>query len=141
FLRAPAGMDPEAFARLEAAAQTAAPADPAHDFFHVARVVRSAEILARSEEAPELPCVLAALLHELFSFPKDHPDSPRSGDVCAEKATVLLAREGVDRVVADEVALAIRDHAFSKGVVPQATTARILQDADRLDAIGAIGLA
>ena len=41
----------------------------------------------------------------------------------------------------DPICAAIRDHSFSKGVVPEATTARVLQDADRLDAIGAIGLA
>src|SRR6185436_3879374 len=41
----------------------------------------------------------------------------------------------------DPICSAIRDHAFSKGVVPDAAEARILQDADRLDALGAIGLA
>jgi uncharacterized protein len=41
----------------------------------------------------------------------------------------------------EAVSAAIRDHAFSKGVVPEALESRVLQDADRLDALGAIGLA
>lgn len=118
--------------------------EPAHDFFHVERVVANANAIARGEEASEevlATAATAALLHELFNLPKNHPDSARAGDTCAEKARELLEREGAASWLVTGVSAAIRDHSFSKGVVPDAPASRILQDADRLDAIGAIGLA
>ena len=116
-------------------------APPAHDFSHVTRVVRSALVLAESEGADLEACRASALLHELFNYPKNHPESARSGDVCAEHALVLLRRVGAPLPFAEDVATAIREHAFSKGATPSTVVARILQDADRLDAIGAIGIA
>lgn len=131
--------------RLEAEAATLARgAEPAHDFFHVERVVGNALAVARGEDASEdvrAAAATAALLHELFTLPKNHPDSARAGDRCAEKARELLDVEGAPKWLIDQVCAAIRDHSFSKGVVPDALPSRILQDADRLDALGAIGLA
>jgi len=142
---APPGVDARLWSRLEAEARAHARAnEPAHDFFHVERVVTNARRIAAGEGLEgEVGAVAAtaALLHELVTIPKGHPDSPRAGDLCAVAARDLLAREGADAPFAERVAAAIRDHSFSKGVVPSATDARVLQDADRLDAIGAIGLA
>lgn len=76
----PPGIDPSLFARLERVARAKASIDePAHDFFHVERVVQNARILAKAEGADEAVCVVAALLHELFTLPKNHPDSARAG--------------------------------------------------------------
>lgn len=141
-LPTPPGVPPALFARLrEEAEARARGSEPAHDFFHVLRVSHNARLLARAEGADEGVVVTAALLHELFTLPKGHPDSSRAGDVCAVHARELLAREGAEAVFSERVALAIRDHAFSKGVVPESLEAKLLQDADRLDALGAIGLA
>lgn len=115
--------------------------EPAHDFSHVERVVSYAIRIARAEGADESISGTAALLHELFNLPKSHPDSSRAGDLCAQHAHALLFREEAAPPWSDAVCAAIRDHAFSKGVVPEALEARVLQDADRLDALGAIGLA
>jgi len=135
-------IDPALWTRLHAEAkERARDAEPAHDFFHVQRVMQNARIIARSEGVAEDVPVVAALLHELFTLPKNHPDSARAGDICAEKAHELLVREGAPESFTDRVVSAIRDHAFSKGVVPDAIETQILQDADRLDALGAIGLA
>lgn len=134
-------LDAEAMARLEALARSRAGADPAHDFGHVSRVRAVARTLAEREGARRDVVDLAALLHELFNYPKGHRDSARSGDVCAEHAAKALRDEGAGGELTIAVAAAIRDHAFSKGVVPDALEGKILQDADRLDAIGAIGLA
>lgn len=118
--------------------------EPAHDFFHVERVITNVRAIAKGEgvsrEVEEVAAT-AALLHELFTLPKNHPESHRAGDTCAEHARALLVREGAPASLIDPVCEAIRDHSFSKGVVPEALPTRILQDADRLDAIGAIGLA
>ncbi len=138
----PEGMDAALWSRLAAEARHRARGrEPAHDFFHVERVVHNARIIARAEGADEAVVATAALLHELFSLPKNHPDSSRAGDVCAEHARELLECENAPPAMVPRVCAAIRDHAFSKGVVPDALESRVLQDADRLDAIGAIGLA
>jgi uncharacterized protein len=128
-------------ARLRAIAEARATAEPAHDFLHVLRVTASARRIAQVEGA-RLDVVLpAALLHELFNYPKGHPDSPRSGEVCAEEAREVLRSEGVETSVVDAIATCIAEHPFSRGIVPATLESKILQDADRLDAIGAVGIA
>lgn len=130
-------------ARLADLAGQAMPADadPAHDMLHVRRVAALARSIAEAEGADVFVAVAAALLHELVNLPKNHPDSARSGDLCAEAAATLLRGEAVDPARAAEICACIRDHAFSKGVLPATLAARVLQDADRLDAIGALGIA
>ena len=139
---APRGVDTDLWARLEREARSRAErTEPAHDFFHVERVVKNAVTIAREEGASEAIVGTAALLHELFNLPKSHPDSAKAGDICAEHARELLVREQAPAELVDPICAAIRDHAFSKGVFPDALESRVLQDADRLDALGAIGMA
>ena len=126
--------------RAEALARIAG-AEPAHDALHVERVMASARRIAVAENAEVEACVTAALLHELFNYPKSHPESSRSGDVCAEHAAALLGAHGYDAAFIERVAYCIRVHSFSRGIVPETLEAKVLQDADRLDAIGAIGIA
>lgn len=114
---------------------------PAHDFSHVARVTRAARRIAEAEGVDPHAASLAALLHELVSFPKDDPRSKESGDACAVAARAALVEAGEPPARVDAVCAAIRDHGFSKGVTPTDPVARVLQDADRLDAIGAVGVA
>jgi uncharacterized protein len=134
-------VSPDLLEKLRAVAQARASAAPAHDFAHVLRVAENARRIAEAEGARLDVVVPAALLHELFNYPKDHPESHRSGDVCAEHALEVLRGEGVPSEVADAVATCIREHAFSRGTLPATLEGRVVQDADRLDAIGAIGIA
>lgn len=127
--------------RIEAEARVVAEADPAHDFSHVLRVVATARAIGAAEGADVDVATTAALLHELFNHPKSHPESHLSGDVCAEHARALLAREGAATPFTEQVTDAIRTHAFSRGLAPTSLEGEVLQDADRLDAIGAIGIA
>lgn len=83
----------------------------------------------------------AVLLHELFNYPKGHPLSSRSGEVCAERAAAVLLANGFPEPDQPLVLACIRDHSFSKGVRPETLEGQIVQDADRLDAVGAIGIA
>ena len=124
-----------------AARSGAAGADPAHDWQHVLRVSATARHLATAEGADVETVVAAALCHELFNYPKDHPDSARSGAVCAEHAATLLTDLDWPSDSISAVADCIRVHGFSAGLAAGTLEARILQDADRLDAIGAIGIA
>ncbi|MCU1277567.1 MAG: metal-dependent phosphohydrolase [bacterium] len=135
-------MDHERLGRLQAAALASlAGAEPAHDALHVTRVMASARRIATAEGADIDVCVTAALLHELFNYPKSHPESSRSGDVCAEQAAAMLREHGYDDGFTARVAYCIRVHSFSRGITPETLEAKVLQDADRLDAIGAIGIA
>jgi uncharacterized protein len=134
--------DDALLARLDAiAAERCTGAEPAHDYLHVKRVAATARSIAAAEGADAFVCVAAALLHELFNHPKGHPESHLSGEVCAEHAAAVLREQGCAEPRVEAVAYAIRVHPFSRGIVPETREAAVLQDADRLDAIGAIGIA
>jgi uncharacterized protein len=129
-------------APLAAAAEAAlAGAEPSHDFLHVRRVTANARRIATAEGADLAVVLPAALLHELFSYPKSDPRSKLSGEACAERAAALLAAERWEPAPIDAIAYAIRVHPYSLGIRPETLEGRVLQDADRLDAIGAIGIA
>jgi uncharacterized protein len=115
--------------------------DPAHDWQHCLRVAGNARIIAAEEGARGDVVVPAALLHELFNYPKDHAKSAESGDECARLAEGLLGEIGWPAEGAAAIAYCIRVHSFSRGIRPETLEAKVLQDADRLDAIGAIGIA
>lgn len=126
---------------LLAVAKSRALEDPSHDYQHVLRVMANAKLIARAEGADERICVAAASLHELFNYPKGHPESKRSGEVCAEHARKVLAEMGEAPAMIEAVGYAIAVHPFSLGITPTTLEAKVLQDADRLDSIGAIGIA
>ncbi|WP_412063704.1 HD domain-containing protein [Rubrivirga sp. IMCC45206] len=115
--------------------------DAAHDLGHVRRVVRAARRLAEAEGADLGVVVPAAWLHDVVTVPKDSPDRRRASTLAADAATAWLAAEGFpgDRLAA--VAHAIEAHSFSAGIEPRTVEAAVVQDADRLDALGAIGIA
>lgn len=117
-------------------------ADVAHDIAHLGRVLGLARRVAL-EEGPHDPLVLTAavLLHDLVSLPKDHPDRASASRMAAAEAVRLLRSMGFEERLLPGVAHAIEAHSFSAGIAPTTPEARALQDADRLDALGAIGIA
>jgi uncharacterized protein len=132
----------ETFQELKDAARVACEgADPAHDYQHVLRVAENARRICDAERADASIAVPAALLHELFNLPKNHPDSSLSGERCADLAEALLREQKWPEQKITAVGYCIRVHGFSRGITPDTLEARVLQDADRLDAIGAIGIA
>jgi uncharacterized protein len=116
---------------------------PAHDFQHILRVYKNAEMISKQEESVDLDIVLAAaLLHDLVVYPKGSSKTINSADDSAEIAKkILLEYKNYPREKIEKVADAIRTHSYSKRLVPETLEGKILQDADRLDAIGAIGIA
>ena len=117
---------------------------PAHDFQHVLRVYKNAEMISKQEKGSvDLDVVLAAaLLHDLVVYPKGSIKTINSADDSAEIAKkILLENKNYPREKIEKVADAIRTHSYSKKLVPRSLEGKILQDADRLDAIGAIGIA
>ncbi|WP_035041547.1 HD domain-containing protein [Desulfovibrio sp. X2] len=138
-------MSPEAAAawekRFTAALAEAAAADPAHDILHVRRVVHTAKALC-AVECGRLDVVLpAAWLHDLVAVPKDDPRRSSASRLSAEAATGFLRQAGYPAELLPDIAHAIEAHSFSARVTARTLEARIVQDADRLDGLGAIGIA
>lgn len=135
-------VTPERRQRLEAIADAhCGQADPAHDGLHVRRVARLAARIGAAEGADLGVVVPAALLHELFSYPKSHPNAAHSGEKCALLAANVLRAEDYPQAQCAAICECIRVHSWSRGIVPPGRDAQVLQDADRLDALGAIGIA
>jgi uncharacterized protein len=123
-----------------------ADADGAHDANHLDRVWRNAQALlaAQSDDHPEadaLVVLAACYLHDLVNLPKNDP-----ARATASRRSAVLARErlpalGFPLDKLDAVAHAIEAHSFSAAITPHTLEAQIVQDADRLDGLGAVGLA
>ncbi|MBK8792160.1 MAG: HD domain-containing protein [Holophaga sp.] len=115
--------------------------DGAHDLSHALRVAHNAYLLALEAQADSECCVAAALLHDLVYLPKNHPDSPRTGALGAELARTWCLEIPELAAKAEAIVAAIATHSFSSGAQAVSLEGAVLQDADRLEAIGAIGLA
>jgi uncharacterized protein len=112
--------------------------DAAHDFEHVLRVLRLAERIGEAEGADMEILRAAVLLHDVARLAEDQ-GGPCHAEAGAQRARQILAGHPQHKVEA--VAEAIASHRFRTAVMPHTLEARILYDADKLDAIGAIGVA
>ncbi|MGI2173400.1 HD domain-containing protein [Shewanella ulleungensis] len=115
--------------------------DLAHDINHVFRVVNIAKELCLCEGANMEIVLPAAYLHDCFSFAKNHPDRAQSSLYAADKAITFLASIYYPVSLLPAIHHAIVAHSYSANVEPKSVEAQIVQDADRLDALGAIGIA
>jgi uncharacterized protein len=116
-------------------------ADAAHDRAHVERVVATAKRLAQTEDAQLAVVVPAAWLHDCVVVPKDHPRREQAAQLAAEAARSFLTEEGYPERWIEPVEHAIAAHSYSGSVAPETVEAQVVQDADRLDALGAVGIA
>jgi uncharacterized protein len=115
--------------------------DPAHDYDHIMRVLKNAKKIAKKEDVNMKVITAAVLLHDVISYPKSDPRSKKSSIESAKASRKILKNYRFTQIQIDTIADAIRDHSFSRGVTPSTIEGKILQDADRLDALGAIGIA
>jgi uncharacterized protein len=116
--------------------------DGSHDLSHILRVWRNAAAIARCEPGCDAELLAAAvILHDCVAVEKDSPQRPMASRLAAARAREIVAAIGWPPHRVAALAHAIEAHSFSAGIEPQTIEARILQDADRLDAIGAIGIA
>ncbi|MFD1746205.1 HD domain-containing protein [Rhizobium helianthi] len=115
--------------------------DGAHDLAHIARVFRNAMRLQAKEGGEAEIVAAAALLHDCVNVEKNSPLRQEASRMAARKAAALLASLDWSEENIRCVAHAIEAHSFSAGIEPRTIEAKILQDADRLDAIGMIGAA
>ncbi|RYD17667.1 MAG: HD domain-containing protein [Verrucomicrobiaceae bacterium] len=118
-----------------------AEADAAHDLEHIRRVVANARRLTEAEGADWQVVMPAAWLHDCVVVPKSSPLRKQASGLAAKKAVEWLTAHEWPHGKLDEIAHAIEAHSFSAGIDTRTKEARVLQDADRLDALGAVGLA
>ena len=119
--------------------------DPVHGFDHVMRVYRLAETIARQEGADQKIVTAAALLHDADYYSGENPGGDSMGmhhQRSAAFAKQVLKIKSWDASQIEAVQHCIRAHRFrDNSEEPQTIEARVLFDADKLDAIGAIGIA
>jgi uncharacterized protein len=115
--------------------------DPAHDFQHIMRVYKNAEHIGRKEGADMEVLLPSVLLHDLVVYPKASAKTSKSADDSADLAEKWLPVYGYPQDRIEKISYCIRTHSYSKRLVPLTLEGKILQDADRLDALGAIGIA
>lgn len=115
--------------------------DAAHDRSHVLRVVANAKALVAAEGADPCIVVPAAWLHDCVQVPKHSPDRARASRLAADAAGGYLRGVGYPAEAIPAIEQAIHAHSFSAGVEALTLEAKVVQDADRLDALGAVGIA
>ena len=115
--------------------------DSAHDFQHVMRVYKNAKKICKKENANEKLVLSAALLHDIVSYPKSDKRSKLSSMESAIESKKILKKYNFSLEEIQIISDAIHDHSFSRNKIPTTIEGKILQDADRLDALGAIGIA
>lgn len=116
--------------------------DGSHDRSHLLRVWRNAREMAEQEPGCDRAVLTAAvILHDCVAVEKNAPQRSQASRLAAARARTILTRLGWDAGRIERTAHAIEAHSFSAGITPETMEACIVQDADRLDAIGAIGIA
>ncbi|MET1080728.1 MAG: HD domain-containing protein [Pseudomonas sp.] len=115
--------------------------DGSHDDSHLQRVWNNARLI-QGQEGGDLQVLLAAtVLHDCVAVDKNSPLRAQASRLSAERASEMLAALGWPAPRVAAVAHAVHAHSFSAAVQPTSLEARILQDADRLDALGMLGVA
>ena len=115
--------------------------DSAHDFEHVMRVYKNAQKICKTEKANKTLVLIVVLLHDIASYPKSDKRSKTSSIKSADKSKEILEKYNLSKEDIKIISDAINDHSFSQNKIPVTIEGKILQDADRLDALGAIGIA
>lgn len=115
--------------------------DGSHDASHLIRVWKNAARIQAEEGGDQRVLAAAVLLHDCVSVEKNSPHRMQASRLAAEKAEGILRELGWSEQDTASVAHAVLTHSFSANIAPETIEAKILQDADRLDAIGMVGAA
>ena len=114
--------------------------DDSHGYSHLCRVTNLAVQFAKEEKANELVVFAAAMLHDIISLPKTHPESHKSSQLAAARSEELLKSIEFPGDLIPDVSHAIAAHSFSANIPTKSIEAKCVQDADRMEALGAFGL-
>lgn len=134
-------MDKAAFLAIKAY-MASCTEDSAHDKEHIYRVLNNALLIAQDEENVDYDILITAcLLHDVGRIDQMKDPSLCHAAVGSEKAKKFLLSQGYPNAFAETVADCVRTHRFRKNAPPQTLEAKILFDADKLDVVGAMGIA
>ena len=120
--------------------RTLANAEGGHDWFHIERVYKNAVLIAQGENVNPLVVALGALLHDIADSKFFNGDET----IAPKMASEFLLSQNTDSAIIEHVVQIIKNISFKGGNKEQTFTSPeldVVQDADRLDAIGAIGIA
>ncbi|SIP92094.1 uncharacterized protein SAMN05880582_10124 [Rhizobium sp. RU20A] len=115
--------------------------DGSHDAAHLIRVWKNVLRIRRGEGGNVRVLAAATLLHDCVAVEKNAPNRADASRLAAERAYEVLDQLGWRSSDMMAVAHAVLAHSFSAGIPPETLEAKILQDADRLDALGMVGAA
>lgn len=127
-------------ATTEFVRSTLSDAEAGHDWYHTRRVWQNAQYIAAEESVNQLVVELGALLHDIADAKFYGGDE----EIGPETAQQFLEKQGVEPVVIEHVVQIVRHVSFKGGNFSTSFNSpelAVVQDADRLDAIGAIGIA
>ena len=110
-----------------------------HDMSHIVRVENTCMNIHKKEGGDLQVLRLAALLHDV-GIVREHKEGGNHAQYSAEIASEFLKENGAEAELIDHVTSCILTHRFSRGMQAQTIEAKILQDADRIDALGAVGI-
>jgi uncharacterized protein len=136
-------MDPAfaaAIEQMQEYVRTAFASSGSHGFDHVLRVTRLCEVLGAEEGADMRVLLPAALFHDIARPLEEERGIPHEEEG-ARMAEAYLTPTGYDRSLIPAIAHAIRAHRYRSGPRPETLEAMVLSDADKLDAMGAVGIA
>ena len=117
--------------------------DASHDISHFQRVWRTTRRLLKEGDisANQLVILTACYFHDIIVLPKNHPQRSMASTLAAEETERCLKKLAFPRDLIGEVCHAVKTHSYSAGIEPETIEAKVVQDADRMEALGAIGLA
>lgn len=114
--------------------------DPAHDLEHIRRVVLNTKKIAKTENLSMEVLLPAAWLHDCVHVAKNSQERSTASQLAADHAVNTLKQHGYPKEHFSAIHHAIEAHSFSANISPHSIEAKVLQDADRIDALGAVGL-
>jgi uncharacterized protein len=114
--------------------------DPSHDWLHILRVSSTCKKLAGLLNANWRLLEPAAFLHDVINVPKDSKDRSKASLLAANKAKQILVPFDYTDVEIEKISTIILEHSFSANIKATSIESEILQDADKLDSMGAIGV-
>lgn len=115
--------------------------DVAHDFNHAMQVLRNIETIAKQEKGDLDILIPAALFHDIIVYPKFSKrtiDSQKDSADATEKILKTIKNYPQEKI--EDVKICIKECSFSRGIIPTTFHSIILQDADRLESMGAISI-
>lgn len=116
-------------------------ADSGHGIDHVGRVVENAKRIGHAEQADSNIYLPAAWLHDCVVVPKNSPQRRMASTLAAHRAEQFLVKIAYPEKLIGPISHCILTHSFSAKVPCESLEAKVVQDSDRLEAVGAIGLA